>query len=226
MQVLLPMVLLNGLIDSFNPCAITILLLFIALTFTMMKERKLVLAMGVFYIASIYITYLLIGLGILQVTHLFGVPHLMGKIGAWLIIIAGVIGLKDYFFPKFLPWLNLRISLNNRQLISEWVYKASIPAAIVVGFLVGICEFPCSGAIYLATIGLLAIKATFWKGFLYLLLYNVMFILPLVIIYLVGTNRKVVEKMLFWQEKNAPMLRLITAVIMLVLGIIILAFFV
>lgn len=226
MQNLLPLVIINGLIDSFNPCAIAILLLFIAVSFTLVENRTFMLVMGFFYILSIYTTYLLIGLGLLKVAHIFGVPHLVSIIGACLVILAGLIGLKDYFFPKFLPNLHLRISLGTRQVISEWVYKASIPAVIVVGFLVALGEFPCSGAIYLSTISLLGDSATFLKGFIYLLIYNLMFVVPLIIIYLVAINRKVVEKMIFWQENKAPTLRLINALVTLVLGIIILVFFV
>ncbi|MCL5795004.1 MAG: hypothetical protein M1338_01470 [Patescibacteria group bacterium] len=226
MQNLLPLVIINGLIDSFNPCAIAILLLFIALSFTLLKNRSFMLVMGLFYILSIYVTYLLIGLGLLKVMHIFGIPHLISIIAASLVIVAGLIGLKDYFFPNFLPNLNLRISLGTRQIISEWIYKASIPAIIVVGFLVALGEFPCSGAIYLSTISLLEDNATFLKGFVYLLLYNLMFVLPLIVIYLVAINRKVVEKMIFWQESKASTWRLINALVTLALGIIILVFFV
>lgn len=225
MSNLLPLVIINGLIDSFNPCAIAILLLFIALSFTLLKSHSLMLIMGFFYIVSIYLTYLLIGLGLLKVMHIFGIPHLVTIIGASLVILAGLIGLKDYFFPKFLPNLNLRITLGTRQVISQWAYRATVPAAIIVGFLVALGEFPCSGAIYLSTISLLGDSTTFFKGFFYLLIYNLMFIVPLIAIYLVAINRRVVEKMIFWQESKAPSLRLINALITLVLGIIILVFF-
>lgn len=210
-----------GLIDSINPCAITILLLFIAIMFGMHKSREKILVMGFFYIAAIYVTYLAIGLGLLKVTHLFGTPHFMGKLGAIISITVGIIALKEYFFPNWQWPINLRISIASRQLISDWTHKATIPAAIVVGFLVGVCEFPCSGAIYLATIGLISVKATFLKGVIYLLLYNVMFILPLAVIYLLATNRLVTEKMITWQESHGSLMKLVSGLFMVGLGIII-----
>jgi len=225
MQNLLPLVIVNGLIDSFNPCAIAILLLFISVTFMLVEKRRLMLLIGASYILSVYFTYLLIGLGFLKIAMVFNIPHFGAKVGAWLVIFVGIIGLKDFYFPNFLPKLNLRITIGNRQKISEWVYKASIPAAIITGFLVGIFEFPCSGAVYMATLALLASNVTYSKGFTYLLIYNLLFIFPLIVIYLVATNRNIVEKYIYLQEKNASIMRFINAISMLIIGLVILIFF-
>ena len=85
---LLAAVVASGLIDSFNPCAITVLLLYIALLFSLNKSRKMILAMGFFYIISVYISYLLIGLGVMKLTIFFSTPHF------W------VMEFKRLFFPK------------------------------------------------------------------------------------------------------------------------------
>lgn len=218
---LLPAVLSAGLIDSFNPCAITILLLFIGVLFGLRKSRQLILVMGFFYIAAIYITYLAIGLGLLKIVHLFGIPHFMAKAGAVIALMVGLISLKEYFFPNWKWPINLSISVASRQTISEWAFKATIPASIIVGFLVGVFEFPCSGAIYFATIGLLSAKATFFKGVIYLLLYNLMFVLPLVAVYLLATNRLITERMISWQESRGSLMKLVTGIFMLALAAVI-----
>lgn len=212
-------VIVSGLIDSFNPCAITVLLLFIGLMFTLNKSRRTIFVMGFFYIVSVYITYLLIGLGVMKLIIIFDVPHLMAYIGATIAILIGLWNLKDYFFPNFGPILKIPISA--RQAISGWSHKATIFAAIVIGFLVGITEFPCSGAIYLAIIGLLTAKTSYWQGFLYLLLYNVMFILPLIAIFILANNRLVVEKMTFWSETKGYAMKLSLGITMIILGIVI-----
>ncbi|WP_176235674.1 hypothetical protein [Candidatus Hakubella thermalkaliphila] len=64
--------------------------------------------MGGTYILAIYFTYLLIGLGILKTFLAFGPPHLMARIGAVLVILLGLINLKDYFFPVLpvLAWVS------------------------------------------------------------------------------------------------------------------------
>jgi len=224
MQLTLPLVISTGLLDSLNPCAISLLLLYIALMFRMHKTHARIVEFGLFYIISIYVTYLFIGMGLLRVFHLFGTPGFFAKAGAIIAITFGLLNMKEYFFPNA-PF-KIRIPLNARQKASEWAHKATIPAAIVLGALVGICEFPCSGAVYLAVLGYLRAKESFANGVLYLLLYNLMFVLPLVVIYLAATNKVVVEKMTNWQEQNGRKFHLILAALMIALGVSILVWFV
>lgn len=217
-------VLISGLLDSINPCAIAVLLIFIALMFTLRKSHLTILIMGSAYIVAVYLTYLAIGLGFLKVVNLFGVPHLISKIGAWIVIVAGLYGLKEYFFPG--KFRLLSISLGNRQIIAGWATKATLPTALITGFLVGLFEFPCSGAIYLATIGLLNAQETFLKGLTYLFLYNLMFVLPLIVILLATTNRMITEKIINLDETNSSRMRLATSFIMIAIGAVILIWFV
>ena len=221
---LLPFVLVAGFLDSFNPCAIAVLLIFIALMFTLRKSRRLIFVMGLTYIIVVFLTYLAIGLGLLKVINLFGIPHLISQIAAWTVIVAGVWGLKEYFFPgKFRIF---SIPLKGRQIVADWANRATIPAAAITGFLVGLFEFPCSGAIYVATLGLLNAKVTFLKGIIYLLLYNFMFVLPLIVIFAVTTNRLVAERLINLDEKYSAKMRLATALIMIAIGASILTWFV
>lgn len=217
-------VLISGLLDSINPCAIAVLLLFIALLFTLKKSRLIILTTGLLYITAVYLSYFAIGIGLLKVINLFGVPHLISKIGAWIVIVVGLWGLKEYFLPDKFNILSIPIS--SRQTIAKWATKATYPTAFISGILLGLFEFPCSGAIYLATIGLLNAKETFLKGLVYLLLYNFMFILPLIIILFIASNRLIVEKMINLDESNSSKLRLMTSLIMIGIGVAILIWFV
>src|SRR3989344_3548823 len=81
---LLPLVLLSSLLDSVHPCSFSILLITIAFLFGMQMARRKILSIGATYIAGIFVAYLLIGLGILKVLHLFNTPHFMGKLGCFL----------------------------------------------------------------------------------------------------------------------------------------------
>ncbi len=216
---MLGLIIINGLIDSFNPCAIGIFLIFLSMLFMMKKERAKIFQISLAYILAIYILYLLIGMGLIRVIFFLGIPHLITFIGAIIIVLIGILSIKDYFFPNSM--FSTKIPYGARQLILKWAYKASWPAAAVVGVLVGISGFPCAGGIYVATLGLLSQKATFIQGFLYLLLYNLMFVMPLIVIYAVTANQKVAMKMLDWQEREKNHLKLIMGLIMVVLGAII-----
>lgn len=215
---LLYLVITAGLLDSFNPCAIAVLLIFITLMLTLRKSRRTILVLGLTYIAAVYLTYLIIGLGLLRTIHLFNIPAIFTQVIGWLLIFWGLWGLKDYFFPK-LP-LRLSTSLRSRQIIASWADRMNVPATIVMGFLVAIFGFPCTGGIYLATLALLSARETYLKGIFYLLLYNLMFVLPLIVIFAATANRFVAEKIINWNEKNSSVFRLVISSITLILGLV------
>ena len=223
-QPILHFVLITGLLDSFNPCAIAVLLLFIALLFTLKKTRFSIIINGSIYITAVYLSYFAIGIGLLKVINLFGTPHLVAMIGAWIVILVGIWGIIESLFPGKIKLLSIPIKF--RQIIASWAEKASIFGAAIAGILLGIFEFPCSGAIYLSVVSLLNNKETFLVGLGYLLLYNLMFVLPLIVILLVASNRIVVEKLINFNEENSSRMRLISSFIMIGIGVAILIWFV
>lgn len=221
---LLSAVLISGFLDGLNPCAFAILLFLVAFIFMLKKSRLSVLKYSLVYISAIYLTYLLIGLGIWKAVLFTSTPHLMAKVGSSLVIILGTINLLNYFFPKF-P-LSLRISMPGRQKILELMHKGTLSSTLVLGILVGLCTFPCSGGIYVAIVTLLAVKTTFTLGFVYLLIYNLMFVLPLFILLALAGNRVTVEKLTNLEEQNEPRMRLIYGLTMIAIGVVILLFFI
>lgn len=217
MNVTLPLVLTTGLLDSLNPCAISLLLLYIGLLYTMRKDHKAIMQFGFFYVGAIYVTYFMIGLGLLQVINFFNVPFLFAKITAAIAIIFGILNIKEYFWPNS-PF-SIRIPMNIRQKASEWAHKATIPAAIVLGVIIALHEFPCSGAVYLVILGYLAKNETLTRGILYLMLYNLTFVLPLLAILGLASNRVLTEKFVNWQERMGRKMHLVLAVLMISLGV-------
>ncbi|MEK7212773.1 MAG: hypothetical protein AAB686_03785, partial [Patescibacteria group bacterium] len=164
---LLPLVLVSALIDSINPCAFSILLLTIAFLFSIGKLRRDVLAIGGVYVAGIFIAYMVIGLGLLGTLHLFSTPHFMAKLGATLLVLLGLINIVNEFFPRF-P-VKLRIPRAAHSKIAELMQYATLPTALALGVLVGLCEFPCTGGPYVMVIGLLKDAATFMSSLGYLI---------------------------------------------------------
>ncbi len=216
---LLPLVLISALLDSVHPCSFSILLITIAFLFGVQMTRKKILQIGGTYIAGIFIAYLLIGLGILKVLHLFNTPHFMGKLGATLLIIFGIINLINHLFPKF-P-VKLKIPTVSHTAIGKLMEKASFPAAFGLGLLVGICQFPCMGGPYLMVIGLLRDQVTYFSGFGYLTLYNLILIIPLVAVLWITADKIIVDKMQEWKKTNMSGVRLWAGLAMIIIGILI-----
>lgn len=216
---LLPLIGLAALIDSINPCAFSILLLTIAFLFSIGRLRSNILKIGGFYIFGIFMAYILIGLGIFHALHIFDTPHFMGKLGATLLIVLGGINLINVFFPAF-P-IKLKIPDAAHAKIAALMDKASVPTAFAMGVLVGLCEFPCTGGPYLMVLGLLHDKTTYFAGVGYLILYNILFVLPLVTILAMASHKKLLEKVSAWQKEERVAMRVWGGILMVALGIII-----
>src|SRR3990167_8056111 len=217
---LLPLVLVASILDSVHPCSFSILLITIAFLFGIQVERKKILQLGGTYIAGIFAAYLLIGLGILKVLHLFNTPHFMGKLGATILIVFGVINLLNRFFPSF-P-IKLKIPNFAHSYMGKLMNSVSFPAVFALGLLVGICQFPCMGGPYLMVIGLLHDQVTYATGFWYLVLYNVILIVPLVLVLWVAADKMMVEKMQEWKLTHLARVRLVAGIAMIVIGALIL----
>ena len=217
---LMPLVLVSALLDSVHPCSFSILLITIAFLFGMQMTRKKILQIGGTYVAGIFAAYLLIGLGILRVLHLFNTPHFMGKLGSTLLITFGVINVLNEFFPNF-P-IKLKIPAFTHTAMGRLMEKTSYWAAFGLGLLVGICQFPCMGGPYLMVIGLLRDQVTYFTGFGYLVLYNVILIIPLVSVLWVAADKTIVDKVQEWKKTNMKGMRFWAGLAMIIIGIIIL----
>jgi cytochrome c biogenesis protein CcdA len=204
---LLPFVLTSALLDGINPCAFAVILLLLAFLFTLRQSRKRILQLGFVYILVIFLVYLAIGLGILRAVRLSDDPHFVANLGAWLLIALGLINLIEYFFPQF-P-IKLHMPKRAAARATELIKQATMPATIGAAFLVGLCTFPCSGGIYVSVITLLNQRATLGWGLTYLVFYNFLFVLPLVVILLAAGNRRTVKAWARWERTNAQHYRLL-----------------
>lgn len=221
---LLPLVITTGFLDGISPCVIAILIFFIAFLITLKRSFKNIFYLGLIYIFVVFLTYLSVGVGLFSGFMIFGRHHFFAELGSWFLIFWGAIQLKDIFFPR-LP-LHFRMPKKFGQRAKVLLEKATLPAVILAAFLVGLCAVPCSAGIYTAIISLLAAKTTYWTGFFYLLLYNFMVILPLLILLLLAVNPITLGKLAEWRQKNEKQERLFLAILMISLGASILIFFI
>ncbi len=215
----LPVIMVSALIDSINPCAISVLFLTVTFLFSLGKNRRFVLLSGGVYILAIAIVYTLIGLGALQALSFFAVPNMMAKIGASILLLYSVIGLINEFFPNF-P-IKLKIPESTHTTIAKVIEKGSIPAFFILGGLVALFEFPCTGGPYLFVLTLLHDYATFWKGFWYLIMYNFVFVLPLILILVFATNKIMIEKIDRLRRLETKKARVVLLLILVAFGILI-----
>lgn len=209
----------TALLDSINPCAISVLLLTIGFLFSLNKTKGQIFRIGFSYIAALYVTYLLIGLGVLQALTFFGFPHQLAVIGSIILFGTGLINLLGDVVPKF-P-IKLKMPDSSHSILAKFIQKATYPSMIILGILVGLFEFPCTGGPYLTILTLLHDKATFFTGFLYLLYYNVIFVAPLIVILVVTNSKLVVKKVEYWRKKYSKRVDIASSILMMLLSVVI-----
>jgi cytochrome c-type biogenesis protein len=232
-QITLPVVIGAALLDGINPCAFTVLLLFItallSTVHTPQQEvaavsgalRARMLGMGGIFIAAIFFTYLGLGVGFLQTAELFTSNHLPARAGALAAVLLGLWMLKDFFMPEW-GW-RLQAPARVGAIARRSARKATLPALIGGGFLIGLCTIPCSGAVYLGVLSLLALQPSALLGYGYLVLYNAVFVLPLLVILVAASTRPTLNRLAHWNLHHKEWMRLMLGSGIIVMGLLILA---
>jgi cytochrome c biogenesis protein CcdA len=227
-----PTVLGAGVLDGLNPCAFALLVLFATYTLTMVNKvtsdgrstavaRRQLLGAGSLYVGAVVLTYFLIGLGLFSFLGWLGRDHLVTRIAAVLALFMGLWMVKDILFPRIGP------ALAAPHATHGWMQRAmergGLGGMLLAGVLVGICTVPCSGAIYLGIVAVLNASGGGPTGLALLALYNLAYIVPLVALLAVVSNRRVLGRLGRWNQSNSPWVKaaLATAVIAMSLGLLI-----
>lgn len=213
----IPTVVIAALADSINPCAFSVMV-FLLLSLLAIGARKRMLKVGIVYITTVYIVYLAAGLGLLAVFQSisFFSKYILYT-AAVLAIIAGVINIKDFFF--YGKGFSLAIPESQKHLLDKYIKHASIPASIILGFLVALFELPCTGGFYLAILALLAQQTTFWHGFAYLAFYNFIFVAPLFLILLAVYKGVSPQRLEEWRVAKRTWMRLVMGLVLVGMGL-------
>ena len=217
-QLTIPLVIASALIDSVNPCAFSVLI-FLLISIVALENRRRILMVGGVYITAVFIFYLLSGFGLFTLVSLSGFSRALSLIGATVAVVLGVISVLDALRNRdeFL----LAIPSSKKEQIERYISTATLPAAFALGIFVGIFELPCTGGIYLAILGLMSRSYTLMEGLPYLILYNFIFVLPLILILLMVAYGLSPERANEWRVRHRRTLRLIVGLAMIALGIII-----
>ncbi len=211
-----PTVLASGVADGFNPCAFALLVLFATYTLTLVNSvtsdgtptldaRRRLLAAGSLYVGAVWVTYFIIGLGLLSFLGWLGQDHLVTRIAAVLALVMALWMLKDVFLPGWGPSMMAPAGTHGRM--HKAIERGGLAGMLIAGVLVGICTVPCSGAIYLAIVTVLNASGGGLTGLALLALYNVAFIVPLLAMLLAVSDRRVLGQLGRWNRSNSPWIK-------------------
>ncbi len=229
-----PAIVAAGVLDGFNPCAFGVLILFATFALGLAARTSLstggtapdvrgasrtVLGLGAFFVAGVLVTYFLLGLGLLTVLASltdFGGNHLPSRIAALVAIGLGLWMIRDMLLPDAGWKLEAPHALHGRM--RDWARVGSPTALFGGGVLIGLCTVPCSGAVYLGVVALLGASGTVAAGLGGLVLYNLAYIAPLVVLLVLASRPGLIRVINRWHLEHAGGTKLVLAAVVLVLG--------
>lgn len=220
-----------GLIDGINPCAFTTLIFFISYLMYLGKKGKEILYVGASFAAGVFIAYFLIGCGAFGFMKYISASHMVTRvinvIVASVAIVLGIVSFAD--FLKARKGMLNEISLQLPAFLKKRIHKTvrtsvgtsrHAAAALLAGLTISVLELACTGQVYLPTIIFVVSQAGLRKaGLAYLFLYNLMFIMPLVGIFLVAYRGTTSEKLVHSLKTHVAPVKLGTSLFFVTLGI-------
>ncbi|HVP93846.1 MAG TPA: cytochrome c biogenesis CcdA family protein [Methanoregulaceae archaeon] len=218
-ELTIPIIIAAALVDGLNPCALAVLL-FLLITIVSVGSGKRMLQVGLTYIGAVFLFYFISGLGVFTFVQVSGIPRIFSTVAAAVAIIVGIIMIKEAAYPG--RGLLLAIPESKKGTITRYIHESTLPAAFVLGILVGIFELPCTGGIYLAILSMITSKMTFASGLPLLILYNIAFVIPLLVTLAVVYFGIPPERLENWRNEQRLMIRMVMGLFMIGIGIIVL----
>jgi cytochrome c biogenesis protein CcdA len=214
-----------GLVDSINPCAFATLVFFMSLLSLSRVGRRGMLLAGGAFVAACFVTYLLLGFGALRVLHLFVGFRLLRQT-----LDAAMVGAL-----AVLAWLSFQDAVRFRRTGNPHDVALRLPEGINrrihdvmrrglrrrnllaggfgVGVVVTALESVCTGQVYVPTLVLVVRTGqSVTRGLLYLVVYNLMFILPLAIILVLTYRGLGTPALMAWSRRNVVVSKILLGV--------------
>lgn len=215
----IPIFIGAAVVDSINPCAFGVLIFLLAYLTKTAQRRGKILLHGMAYISAVFFTYLLAGLLLLPIIGSLGkISVTLYAVIGTLVISAGLLELKDFFWYGKCPSLTLLPGASQRIKLYVKHISGSIYSAFLLGVFVALVELPCTGAVYLAILSIMALSGVDAATITWLIIYNIIFVLPLIVIlfaFYKGSSADAIEA---WRKKHRHIMRLAIGLLLLGLG--------
>ncbi|MCF7919585.1 MAG: hypothetical protein K9N06_06705 [Candidatus Cloacimonetes bacterium] len=228
-------IILAGLIDGINPCAFATIIFLVSYLSLSGRKGKEILIIGFSYTLAVFLTYFLLGIlglsileKIRQINSLAIIINILFVVIGTLSIILAAYSLYDYYLfrksrtSEMVLQLPRKIKLKIHQIIREKTkVQHFIIGAFVIGFLVSIQELFCTGQVYLPTLVYMSNLMQYrLQAYIYLIIYNILFIFPLIVVFMLIYWGISSRKMGNWVQQKTGITKILLAVIFLILGII------
>lgn len=226
-------IILAGLIDGVNPCAFATIIFFISYLSFLGKGSRQILISGILFTFGVFITYIIIGLGLFEIVKKLTVLELISRIVYYgmslLLLFLSLFSFKDAYIARKENFesddLSLVLPSSLKKLNKKIVKWASNTASIyltsvLIGSLISMVSFVCTGQIYLPTIMyVMGEKDLKIQAHFFLILYNLAFILPLVVVFIIVFAGVRSEQLGSWMNRNLSLVKILTGIVFLALSL-------
>lgn len=211
-----------ALVDAINPCAFAVLIILVATVFNAQGKRRALLS-GLLFSFAVFASYILMGLSVYKAITVFNLPQIISLIVGVLAVLIGLANLKDAFW--YGKVFIMEVPMSWRPKMKSILRHVTSPfGALVAGFMVSLFLLPCTSGPYVVVLGLLAEKVELAKTFSLLVLYNLIFVAPMIIITLAVSYFGIkAGKLESWRQENLKLLHFLAGVIMIGIGIYLIA---
>lgn len=207
--------------DSINPCAFAVMFILLSSILRQQKSKNTVLLSWFLFVLAVFISYTAMWLwlykALASATSIFWL-----KFAVWILwILVWLANLKDYFW--YWKFFKFEVPDKWRPNMKKIIKRVVSPVwAFFTWFIISLFLLPCTSGPYFVVLGYLASESdilNMW-GYIYILIYNLIFIVPMIAISLiVASGHKRVAELQEYKELNVEKLHLITWIIMLLLWI-------
>ena len=211
--------------DAFNPCAFFVLLFLLSLLVHQQNRRRMLL-IGVVFVAFSGLMYFAFMAAWLNLFLVLGsLPWVTGAAGI-LALAMGLINVKD--FVRFRQGISLSIPADGkadifqraRRLMAAENLAAMLAATVILAISANFYELLCTAGFPMVFTRLLTLQeSSALRHYLYLGLYNVIYVLPLLAIVLAFVRTMGARKL---SEREGRSLKLLSGLMMLGLGAVLL----
>ncbi len=197
----LGVIIATGLFDGLNPCAFATVILFVSMLAGIGRDKRTILAVGISFIIAVFLTYYALGALFFEIMGAMeGSASIVFKsialaikwISLLMVVVAGIISLIDAYRAyrsggrdKMLLVLPEKLKNKIRKRLRVTAHSGSlIVGSFVSGIIISFLEAACTGQTYMPIISaLVADNTTASKGYWLLLVYNILFIIPLLAVF-------------------------------------------
>ena len=234
----LPAVVLAGIVDGFNPCSFAIMISLAGILAIGGRKRKARILGGLSFCAGTFVTYMLMGLGLMQALKVLEglrvVHDVVMALLALSLFVLSILSFRDALRFRKIPVFSvvtLKLPEGVKVLIRKIAMESwSGPAVVLAGFgcafLVTLLDALCTGQVYVPVLALISREPGAWRSFALLALYNLAFVFPLVAVFVLASKTTDAFQMAKWSSRNVIPAKIALGLVFAVLCILILVRFV